>query len=227
MSHPYRFDAIDHHLWCFVYQEASHGLGTRMTVIRMQSGGLFVHSPGPLDAKVKDDLAGLGPVQAIVAPNDFHHLFLAEFADAYPEARVFATPGVAKKQPKVRIDEILGEKPSDLWSADLEQIALAGMGRMNEVVFFHPASGSLIVTDLLFNVPNDVPFLARMLTRAAGTYGRFAVSRLLKRFMVTDRDVFLASVARLYDWPFTRVLLAHREIYDGGPEAVTRAFERF
>ena len=48
--------------------------GARMTVVRMGNGNVLVHSPGPLDAGLRDELAALGPVAAIVAPSSFHHL---------------------------------------------------------------------------------------------------------------------------------------------------------
>lgn len=220
-----RLEVIDRDLWCVTFP--FRGIGVRMTVVKLSSGGLFVHSPGPLDSELKSDLARLGPVESIVAPNDFHHLYLTDFAAAYPDARVFATPGVGKKQPKARIDEPLGQTPDPSWAADLDQVALEGMDKVNEVVFFHRPSKSLIVTDLVFNVPRDVPLLARIFTRISGTYGRIGVSRILKRFMVNDAEAFLSSVERLYAWPFSRVIMTHGDIFAGGPQEFKLLFDNY
>ena len=51
-------------------------LGTRTTVIRLGDGGLFIHAPGPLSAQLIGAINALGPVRCLVAPNDFHHLFV-------------------------------------------------------------------------------------------------------------------------------------------------------
>ena len=56
--------------------------GTRMTVARLESGGLFVHSPIPFDAALRAAIAEIGPVEAVVAPCLFHHLSIAAWASA-------------------------------------------------------------------------------------------------------------------------------------------------
>lgn len=60
--------------------------GTRMTVVRLNGGGLFVHSPVALDDTLRATVDALGPVTAIIAPSRFHHLYVGEWAAAYPSA---------------------------------------------------------------------------------------------------------------------------------------------
>ena len=48
--------------------------GARMTLVRLRAGGLFVHSPLPLDGELGTEVDALGPVVAVVAPSRFHHL---------------------------------------------------------------------------------------------------------------------------------------------------------
>ena len=43
-------------------------VGARMTVVRLEDGGLFLHSPVALDADLRSDLDALGPVRCVVAP---------------------------------------------------------------------------------------------------------------------------------------------------------------
>ena len=52
-------------------------LGTRMTIIRLKNGKLFLHSPTKLSPKLIEKINNLGKVAFIVAPNKLHHLFLA------------------------------------------------------------------------------------------------------------------------------------------------------
>jgi hypothetical protein len=48
--------------------------GTRMTIVRLANGGLFVHSPVGLDPALRAEVDALGPVGAIVASSLFHNL---------------------------------------------------------------------------------------------------------------------------------------------------------
>mgnify|MGYP000406607533 CR=1 FL=1 len=48
-------------------------LGTRMTVVRLSDGGLALIAPIEIDDALSVDLAELGPVNVIIAPNAFHH----------------------------------------------------------------------------------------------------------------------------------------------------------
>ncbi len=60
-------------------------IGTRMTVIRLADGALFLHSPVALDPELRKELDVLGQVRFAVGPNRFHHLYLGDYAKAYPE----------------------------------------------------------------------------------------------------------------------------------------------
>src|SRR5688572_26304344 len=75
--------------------------GTRMTVVRLSDGGLFVHCPVALDAALRRELDALGPVKVVVASSLFHHLYVMDFVRAYPDATVWACPGLHKKRPDV------------------------------------------------------------------------------------------------------------------------------
>ena len=48
--------------------------GTRMTIVRLEKGGLFVHSPVALLDATRRAVDELGEVRAVVAPSIFHHL---------------------------------------------------------------------------------------------------------------------------------------------------------
>ena len=56
--------------------------GTRTTLIRIASGRLVIHSPGPLASGSRESIEKLGEVAAIIAPNLFHHFYVEENAGA-------------------------------------------------------------------------------------------------------------------------------------------------
>ena len=49
---------------------------TRMTVVRLADGGLWVCSPIALSPPLAEAVNVIGPVRHLVSPNKIHHLFL-------------------------------------------------------------------------------------------------------------------------------------------------------
>jgi hypothetical protein len=95
-------------LGSYAVRMAAAAFEARTTLIRCDDGGLVVHSPGPLDDAVHDEIASLGPVRVIVAPGNFHHLHVAASQRAFPEAETWICPGVERKRPALRYDRVLG-----------------------------------------------------------------------------------------------------------------------
>ena len=80
-------------------------LGTRMTVIRMKNNILFLHSPTILTPDLKKQLDELGEVSIIVCPNKLHHLYVNSYVDNYPNAKIYAAPGLEKKEKTFNLTE--------------------------------------------------------------------------------------------------------------------------
>jgi hypothetical protein len=99
---------------------------TRMAVIRLSDGSLFIWSPVALSTVLRAAVDALGPVRHLVSPNALHHLFLAEWASAYPEARLYASPRLRRKRRDLSFDAELGDAPEPAWAGDIDQVALHG-----------------------------------------------------------------------------------------------------
>jgi Domain of unknown function (DUF4336) len=69
---------------------------TRMAVIKLTDGSLFIWSPIQLMDSLRPEVEALGQVRYIIAPNSLHHLFLREWKRAYPRAKVYAPPGLRR-----------------------------------------------------------------------------------------------------------------------------------
>jgi len=198
--------------------------GTRSTVVQLADGGLVIHSPGPWASTPVEQLRALGPVRALVAPNKFHHLFLAENCAQLAEASVFLAPGLARKRPRLPAGETLSETPPALWAGELEQIHVEGAPPLDEIVFFHPASRSLLLTDLCFNFGAVEGFMTKLTLRLTRAYDRFGPSRLAGFFM-KDKAAVKASVDRILQWDFERVIVAHGDVLEsGGRQALRQSF---
>ena len=185
---------------------------TRMAVIRLSNGLLFVWSPIALSEQLKREVDALGPVRYLVSPNLLHHLFLGEWASAYPEARLYASPGLRGRRKDLVFDADLGDAPEPEWAADIDQVVLRGSFVMTEVVFFHRASRTAIFADLIENLPRDWfkgwrAFAARLDGIVAPNPGAPREWRL----SFINRRGARAALERILAWPIERVLIAHGE----------------
>jgi Domain of unknown function (DUF4336) len=197
--------------------------GTKMTVVRLASGGLFVHSPVALDTPTRAAVDALGPVTALVAPSRFHHLYVGEWARAYPSASVSACPGLEKKRNDIQWSRVLGDEPAAEWSGELEQVFFGARAMENEVVFFHPKSKTIISCDFIFNLASHPSGLTRVVARLMGQ--RAPGATLLEHVMIRNRVAAREQIARIVAWGAERIVLAHGPIIESsGSEVVQRAY---
>ena len=103
----------------------------------------------------------------------------------------------------------------------LDQQLVAGAPKLNEVAFFHRSTGTLLVSDLLFNVTHPANFMTGLVLSMAGTKGRLAMSRAWRGY-TKDKRALKASLEKILAWPFTRILPAHGEVFED-PAAVEKA----
>jgi Domain of unknown function (DUF4336) len=199
-------------------------IGARMTVVRLRDGGLVLHSPVRLDEETRRALDALGPVRAVIAPSKPHNLFVGDYPAAYPAAQLYGAPGLAEKRRDLRFHAVLDDEPPPLWRGELAQLRFRGAPILEEVVFFHPSSRTLILTDLAFNVPAGRTAGARLFYLVTGAAGRFGPHRLV-RLMIRDRRAARASVDAILDWDFERVIVSHGDVLEtGGRERFAAAF---
>jgi hypothetical protein len=186
-------------------------LPARMTALPLAEGRLALVSPVPIDAALAARIAALGEVSYLIAPNLLHHLYLADAMARYPTARVLAPRALSAKRPDLRIDLALEDAlPEELTSAVAVQ-HIAGAPKLDEFVFFHRATRTLLMTDLVFNIERPEGFFAHLVLFVVGAYKRLASSRAL-RVLVTDRGRCSESVAQLLALPFETLVMAHGEI---------------
>ena len=204
---------------------------TRMTVVRLRDGGLWCHSPIAPDAGLFASLELLGPVRHLVSPNKFHYASIAAWKQRFPAACAWASPGVreraAAQHIAVDFDRDLGESAPIAWSADLAQLRFRGSRVLEEVVFLHCASASLILADLIENLEAArLSPLWRMLARLGGVLAPDGKAPLDLRLTFTGgRKEARECLAQILAWHPQRVLLAHGHclLHDGEAQ-VQRAF---
>ena len=197
-------------------------LTTRMTVVRLQDGSLWVHSPILPTSDIVDQLHRLGHVRYVVAPNKSHHLFFLDFVAAFPAAAGFVAEGIELKRPDLaRFPWIPRPAP---WESELEGFFIEGLPIINETAWFHRDTGSLILTDLLFCFSSSNSGLTALISKLLGVHGRLGMSRTMK-FVTKNKLALAKTVKPLTSLPMKRVIVAHDQIVDEEPaEKVAKAF---
>lgn len=198
---------------------------TRMGLIRLSNGALFIWSPIALAPALKREVDAIGPVRFLVSPNRLHHLFLAEWKSAYPQARLYASPGLRNKRRDLAFDGELGDAPEPEWAAEIDQAPVHG-SFMTEVEFFHRASHTALFTDLIQNFPPDwFKGWRGIVARLDGICAPHPGAPREWRASFLNRGAACAALQRILAWPIERVLIAHGDLVTAdGAAFVRRAF---
>jgi len=183
---------------------------TRMAVIRLAAGGLFIWSPTALTDVLKAAVDALGEVRWVVAPNSLHDLFLGQWRQAYPQAGFPAPPGLRKARKDIVFDGDLEDGSVHDWSGEIDHVLVRGGLITTEVVFFHRRSGTAIFTDLIQHFSPTWfsgwrAVVARLDLMAAPEP---EVPRKFRQSFV-NRRAARDAVRRILAWPADKVLMAH------------------
>jgi len=199
---------------------------TRMAVIRLSNGELFVWSPIALSPDLRREIDALGIVRHLVSPNALHHLFLGEWKSAYPQARLYAAPGLRRKRKDLAFDTDLSDAPEAAWAGEIDQVVMRGSPFLTEVVFFHRQSATVVFADLVQNFrPDWFKGWRGAVARVAGIVAPNAGAPADLRTSFVRRRLARAALARILAWPIERVLIAHGDCVKGDGNAfVRRAF---
>jgi hypothetical protein len=195
-------------------------VGTRMTIIRLKNGELIVISPIQVDEVAIAQINELGNVSYIIAPNLYHHLFVADFKAIYPQAKLWIAPGLESKILNLSFDKIIGDG-RDLFIDEVEcllfdgfkTLSLNGISSVNECIFYHRDSQTLILTDAALHFDESYPLLTQFVTRAIGGYKKLSPT-LLDKIGTTEKEKVKASVQKVIAWDFKRVIVAHGSIIE-------------
>jgi hypothetical protein len=183
---------------------------TRMAVIRLSGGGLFIWSPIALSAPLRMAIDVLGPVHHLVSPNALHHLFLGDWKSTYPAARLYAPPRLRRKRKDLAFDGELGDAPEPGWAADIDQVVVLGSFMLTEVVFFHRRSQTALFADLIQNFPRDwFKGWRGVLARLGGIVAPNPGTPSDWRSTFINRRAARIALRRIFAWHIERVLIAH------------------
>lgn len=191
-------------------------LGRNVSVIRLRSGELVIHSTAPFSPADVAAISALGRPIYLVEAITLHDTFAKEGRTAFPAAAYYAPPGFSET---VGFPTEFLSQPPAAWAGELDVLELAGKSsKALEYVFLHRPSHTLIVADLVFNVTEDAPLGARLFATAGVVGGASHDTGMprAEKFLVGDHDRFHRSVETLLAWDFDRVVVGHGEVIESG-----------
>jgi hypothetical protein len=189
------------------------------------SGDLWVWSPIGLDEKLKREMNALGPVRHIVSPNKLHHLSMAAWVEVWPEAKLYASPGLAKKRPDLRFHAELGDEANPAWAADIDQVIFRGSFAMEEVVFSHRKSRTTLIADLVQKFePSMLSGWRYWVMKLDGMVGPDGSTPREWRLSFWNRSASRRACRTALAWDPERLIIAHGTwVRENGREGLQRS----
>jgi hypothetical protein len=219
--------AVGEGVW--VGSEPVRFLGLRLTasmaVLRLADQDLLLYAPVAMTPERRAAVDALGRVAHLYAPNTYHHLWIGEWAGAFPSARLHAPPGLAKKRRDLWIDRIHGAAPEPAFAGVVDELRIDGF-RLEETVLFYRSARTLVVADLVHNIGRPRHGWTRLYTRMMGFYDRVALSRMIRWAAFPDRAAARRSVDAVLACPFERLVVGHGPpLLTGAREALAAAYQ--
>ncbi len=203
---------------------------TRMVVVLLASDDLWVWSPVALDDELIREVNALGRPRHLVSPNKLHHLYLAEWKQAFPEALLWAPASTIRKRAELTFEPALRDVPPFAWVGEIDQAWFRGSLFMDEIVFFHRASRTAIIADLSENfsehfIAKHWPRGLRWVARTWKIVEGYGYAPLEWRLSFTNRTLLHAARDKVLAWQPERVVMAHGTWQrSGGVAYLERAF---
>lgn len=177
-----------------------------MTVVRLTNGYLWVHAPIPFDESVRYDLSALGEIRCFVLPAFPARDRVEAYSHWYPDARFFGVRSIEgfKEGPSIKLltDEE-GDRPA--WSQEIDYHAIKGLSRLQETVFFHRTTGTLMVSEFIHQHKQPQGWLASVQSKIGGFTSGIGFSRIFKK-SIRNRNELKASLETIRSWPIKRVI---------------------
>lgn len=205
-------------------------LYSRMTLVRLNDGKLWIHSPCKIDSDLKAAINKLGEVAYILAPGNFHHLHIPDFQQEYPNAETFLCPGLEKKRADIKFDWILGNQPDHRWQGEFEQVLIQGTRIITEVAFLHKSSKTLILVDLLENIGDDYSHEADAILKFwwKAVFHMWNNPKAAPEYQMAwgNKNLVKQGLEKILSWDFERIILAHgNTIEKNAKQIATHAWE--
>lgn len=221
--------ALSENIFMFDFDVAM-GPGLKLpgrSLVYRENGRVILFSPGPFTEEEYKKIHDFGQVVAVVAPNMMHHKWAPVALAKFPQAKLFRPEGLEEKEPALAHRGEAFDRIGFLNFKDMEFQVIGGMPKIQECVFYFKQDKVLYVQDMVFHILKPASFLSGLMLTLAGTKGRLATSKLMN-FLVKDEGVFKRDVAKVFDWNFDKVIMAHGEpLLQDGKFRLQEAYRKY
>lgn len=189
--------------------------------------------------EVRSTVQELGNKVGYLAAPDFeHHIFLSEWAKAYPSAKILGVDGLPEKRQKS--EETAGTQFNHVWTMknkhdmkvdpdfDREfESEYVGSHGNKELVFCHKPDKTLIEADLIFNLPANEQYSKSEESATGGFATKMFIGLMSasgaatwqKRFLwygasSADRPGFNQSMKKINGWDFEKIIPCHGDVIE-------------
>ena len=214
----------ENQLWCIEEPMPLAGLqfGARLTIARLRDQSLWVHAPFAISHDDEAAIRAQGEVAHIVAPNSFHYKEIGEFTRRFPDAQLWVVPALATKLDDLPHLPLHALPPT--WEKDFDGVLFDAALAYQEWVFCHRATRTLIVTDLMLNLPRPNNPLGRVVGAVLDEGRGAKPSRLVRASILAGRDRKRARalVDQIGRWDYKRIIMAHGDLITRNGKRVWR-----
>jgi hypothetical protein len=181
--------------------------GRVVTLIRLSSGKLIIHSTAPFTGSDVAAIEALGQPVWLVDAMLRHETFAREGRAAFPSVDYLVPEGFAALA-KVETKPLLPAPPE--WAPEVRVLRIEGMPKAEEHVFLHAPSRTLIVADLVFNFAPSSGWTSFFRKALVGVKEEPDSARLYP-LLIKDRAAYERSIRELLSWDFDRIIVGHKD----------------
>ncbi|WP_414624919.1 DUF4336 domain-containing protein [Calothrix sp. CCY 0018] len=196
----------------------------RAVVIRLKDNSLFIISPIRLTNDIRADIDALGTLKYIVSPNNIHHLHMGGWSQAYPDAKLYASPRLDSKRKDLTFYKTLStDEPEPEWKDEIDQCVFgSGNGFVDEIVFFHHESNTVVFTDMIMDFDSAAfSSISRVTAQLNQMYKH--TPRGMQLANMFNRESLRNSLNTVRSWGAEHLIVAHSPwLCVDGKEEVTK-----
>ncbi len=192
---------------------------TRMTIVKLSNGSLWISSPVPVSFATLRSISELGDVRYLVTATPRHVWRLKAWHTLFPDAELWASRPTlfTLQKDHLPMAGYLSDIPVNAWSADFDQLEFMGNPLLSEVLFFHRNTHTVILDDL---IQRNFIMKGKVLTNlifklAGGQYPDGGVGVDLKLTFL-NRSLARRSLEKLLSWDFDKLIIAHGACIESG-----------
>jgi hypothetical protein len=179
-----------------------------VTLLRLADGRVVIHSSAPFTAEDVAAMRRFGVPSWLVEATLMHDTFARPVSTVFPDLPYLAPDGFAKLSGIPT--RPLYPPPSD-WAGEIEVLKVEGLRKTDEHAFFHRASQTLVLADLLFHFPADSRGWPRFFAQHIMRLPRLSGISAFFRLMIRDREAFSLSMKKMLEWDFEQIVVGHGE----------------